>query len=453
MFAHHRISFFVCCLSVYLSAPLIAEPDPQLLEEIQDTYNKGNVNKAERDLFKLQKKHPDWQQVYFLKGQIHAAEGEIEEAVEAWSTGLMDTENDLIFHQAIIQLHLEIGEHGLNPPQSNGFITIRYNEADEDAAEALKEKHKWKAIYALQYALLSHPDWREGIILCCNLLIENGKIDESEKQLQHLLTHGYDYPEALVVQAKISSARKNYEEALQFLDRAESIQPSETSIHTQRWEILKLLNNKSAADTAWEKMTFYQSIPRFTYLDYSPENFDRFQSITQIGNGTEESTDEENQALQEAANRGVLALLDYEGEDRLDWILATLWLHRHHGAVEDQLYDALIDKEYVTEINQLLNNATNNCTARSCFRVLSHLKDQEGFLKALEMLPNDTDFIWHLDTAGALAKWGDPRAIEPLLKKLTLETPKSRNLNSINLGNFGYEDARVRAALALGVLQ
>lgn len=104
----------------------------------------------------------------------------------------------------------------------------------------------------------------------------------------------------------------------------------------------------------------------------------------------------------------------------------------------------------MTEINQLLDNATNNCTARSCFRVLSHLDDQEGLLKALEMLPNDTDFIWHLDTAGALARWGDSRAVDPLLLKLTLETPKARSLSSINLGNFGYEDARVRAALALG---
>lgn len=147
MFAYPRILFVVCCLlSVCLSTQLVAESDPQLLEDIQDTYNQGDVRKAERELSTLQKKHPDWQQAYFLKGQIHAAEGEIEEAVEAWNGGLMNTENDLIFHQAIVQLHLQIGEHGLNPPQSNGFITIRYNEADEEATEVLKKEHKWKSI-------------------------------------------------------------------------------------------------------------------------------------------------------------------------------------------------------------------------------------------------------------------------------------------------------------------
>lgn len=89
------------------------------------------------------------------------------------------------------------------------------------------------------------------------------------KQLQHLLSLDPDYPEALVIQAKISTARKHYEEALKILDRADRIQPEGTTIHAQRWEIQKLLNDESAAEAAWKKMIFYQSIPRFTYLNYS----------------------------------------------------------------------------------------------------------------------------------------------------------------------------------------
>lgn len=445
-----RITFAVLCFLACMATWINAEAEPRWLEAIQETYNRGEARKAQKDLSKLQKKFPDWQEAYYLKGQIHTAEGEIDEAIEAWSAGLMDTEGDLNFHQAIIQLHLQIAEHGLNPPQNNSFITVTYNDRHPEETEKLKKEHKQKAIAAIQLALISHPDWREGIALCSNLLFDEGRIDESEEQLQHLIKLNPNYPEALVIQSKISSARNDYAQALKYLDRAEVVQPNGALIHTQRWEIRKLMGDKAALDAAWRKMIFYQMVPAFTYLDYSPENFDRFQSITQIGNGTEESTDEENKALQEAANAGALALLDYEGDDRLDWIIATLWQHRHHGKVEDDLYDALIHEEAVIEVNQLLDSATNNCTARGCFRVLSELGDMEGLAKAIQLLPFDTDFIWHMNTAGALARWGDPQAIEPLIKKLTIEAPKITQFRNIDLSRFGYEDARLRAALALG---
>ncbi len=355
-----------------------------------------------------------------------------EEAVRLLKYGMNGSVADSSLWEAVRRIRVAQAEQGPNTTVV-GHWERTSPSVDEEQDKKWITQHWELALEAAQEVEKKQPKDTSNRWYLAKILGELGRLPES-----------IVYWSALYEESPLDSdVAVGYATALLESQEWEKVEPvlwKHAKSTTARAKVYSLLcklytekNDHERLKEVEKHSSFYQSIPDFVEIEYSLDHLNTLRTLY------EEETLER-------------LMLDKSRSSSM--FLATLcWQHPHNRDEEDAFAELERRGEDAIDIvDQLMNNASSNCTIRSCAKILARKKFPGLIERLIGLLPHDhMSFGMDMDIAGAMDELGDPLAIDSLIECARI-SDRSIPDHGGDMGSFLQDDicSRARSVLALG---
>ena len=422
-------------LNVSLCAAADEEPEASAaVKEARQLLNEDKLADALKVLESRLKASSDDREARVLLARVHSHEGEAEKAAGVLEAGLRGNKDDAELLWYLGQTRMQLGEDGPNVKRTRGTVSYGPSKIGEAEEEAWKQKQWGLAAEAWRKFIRLDPDNKKGAREAAKALAGwKGKthlaeLAELQKKFGGDVAVGLNYAGAL-------TAAGRAEEALATAEQITKAQPRSAEAWKMQAGVLKAMKREPAAAEAQTRADFYESLPACAGLEYAPETAARLKAM----------------ADEPAAESKKLIADKSEHSSRLMAVLC--WQHLAHGPVEDSCFVELTARKMGDLLCELAEEGQSICTYRGCCRGLAALKHPRSFEIISRFLEDDTNPVFHIEAAGALAALGDARAVALLVKTLApafRESERQRPEQEADFMGRGPLTNRLRCALALG---
>jgi tetratricopeptide (TPR) repeat protein len=319
--------------------------------------------------------------------------------------------------------------------------------AEEERAFMLR--HLRAALEAAEAALALRPDSRDALALAAITRQRGGDLPNALVAAERLCTLPEAVPEDCGPLAFLLERADRAEEAVALWQRVLERNPRMRHAHESLARLHASLGRIDEARAEELRLEFYSWIPDFADVEYAKARLETVRILARhFGDGEPLPLDELERAFQ--------ALIDDPSPASSGLLAAFVW-HHSHDRLEERAFAAL-DARYPESgelLLALLANAASTCTVRASARILAERR-HPGILDLLAaLLPDDLNWPYDMDIAGALDALGDPAAVPVLIEVLDPRRaesppPAARSGLAALVGDLPREFARARAALALG---
>jgi HEAT repeat protein len=273
----------------------------------------------------------------------------------------------------------------------------------------------------------------------------------------------------------LARAEAEYETAL-------SLDPHAGDAYEGLAELQAVAGASAVARENRRKAFFYAWIPKELSVDYSDEAYRLVRDLNatsalaeQDDAGLAEGEIEPQEAERVVVDEGTPSLdcrrlaverLIADSSPTSSVLLAALCMnHVAHGELEESAFAALESRGEACQdlLMTLLAHGRSLCTKRQAVQALARQKIREAVPLLLTLLPQDTNRLWRMGIADALARIGDPRAVGPLIDMLEPPGRCEENSRDRDPGHSPLEalngiaedrlSNRWRCALALGCFE
>jgi len=406
-----RPAFAGSCIFARIPAPASLA---STLTQSEQLAAAGQIEEAERVADHLVSEHPDVGAVHVLRGKLFQHAGRPDDAVESWRRGLADSKTALGCYFLIARLRHQQAREGPTVQRAFGMVKVSPSQ-DAAAPGPFRSRMFGEAADALTRALILQPTDAGIKAWLATVRHEQGEYGAAMLLWRELVDldphHAYfalGLGQSLMACGESRAAAEAFERST-----------AESPRLAEGWKSLALAqhllgeHDESSASDA--RADFFAWVPPFVALDYSDASSRKVQVLRSQGKPQPERAD----LIRELSN---------DPSSTAAALLAALcWHHRDHGAVEDQVFAVLEQRgvDAVPLLVALFRHATSRCTQIALCKIFSRSKVREAVETLGRFLPFDTDPLWIVDAAGALAAIGDARAVPFLTSVLAPRSPSA----------------------------
>jgi tetratricopeptide (TPR) repeat protein len=225
-------------------------------------------------------------------------------------------------------------------------------------------------------------------------------------------------------------ALKQYGTAEQIIQSLQTKLPKSAQLYSKLADIKSLSGDKVAAKALNQKASFYEIVPSFFDVDYSPVYYDQIMLFAQHEKATQEKLD----SLENVYKQG-------DNEKTIQLCLVILKMHTNHGnGVEERATEILaqIGKPCLDKVHKLFQTDVSTCTITNLADIMATVKDTSSWHYLKEYLPYIAQMPFTLippDVPEMMIKFNEDEGIKEILAVVQplLEQPK----NGDAFGGFG----------------
>lgn len=404
--------------SVALSAPAVAEHgDPAL---------------ATAMLRERLAAHPEDVEARIALGSVLMDDGDVEGALAVWREGLVEDAAHAGIYLAIGETLAQQAEDGPGIRRTRTMIQATSTPPDLDV-DAWSRERRVQARDAFSVALRLAPASRDAALDLAAMQRALGDPEAAVATLRPLWSRDAEDGEVGIDLARALAAAAHDDEALAVIDALHSHFRTAASPYELEAEIRARRHDARGARAARERGALYRWLVPGSGLAYDARLAAAAQALS-TGRGF-------NDALRAAiATRSAAT----------SFLLASFVRTHTHDADEEAAWAELRARgtEALPAVRAVLDVAGSTCTIRSALRILAEEHAPDAFERTVIVLPRDIGPTFlSVDAAGALARLGDRRAVPELAA--VLDRPIRADPDD-PMAQLGLEEARARAALALG---
>ncbi|MCK6471444.1 MAG: tetratricopeptide repeat protein [Planctomycetes bacterium] len=430
-----------------------AEKDP-LSEQAIAMANQGKFDDAVALLRAEAGKGPATVRQSILLGRLLDHIGKADEACAAWEKNLRKNADDYPLLMEIGRIRARQGDDGPNVSYDRGAVSYSPSK-DEAKEEEYKQKHLRMAADAYARAMEAAPARSEPHSRCAEVLLKLKDFDGAAKLYENLLANDEKDTYARYELVKTLDAAGKKDQAAQHADKLLEANPRHAGGHAYQAARYRAQGDQAKAEAHRKMAGFYEWLAPFATMTYSDERYATYRLLARDGHneGEEQQTPEKREKTAKARVDKVDALIAGGSKEDLEFLGTICLHHADHGYLEDRIYGAFAKRGQAAAaiLAEVLRAAESTCTMKSAAFALAEIKAPEAFELIVRLLPGDLRSVWYVDAAGALAKLGDPRAVEPLIEALAPDLTEPPPPEDDIMGQSrGRRAARWRAALALG---
>jgi tetratricopeptide (TPR) repeat protein len=428
-----RKLFFCICLFV-ISNTTYAQHS---MDNIVELLNNRELTTARKLLSENVVHDTDDLDSRLLLGSLTDYFGETEDAIKIWSAGIKNNEEDYPLYINIGEIRLRQGLKGMNVKYKKGRMEI-VQEADSSEDAQFKNTMLKLASEAFEKAHFLHPYEEEPLINLGKLF---NHIREYEKALIFWEKLSNTFPaheEYLVKAGNTALNAKNFDKALDLYNKAMKINKSYAPLYDGLSDYWLALEKVEEAETATRKGAFYNWLPAFCEMDYSPENYLIFELVNFGG----EKLDAKEKTKE------IKRLISDKTKVSTKFLAAIAYYHNIHEELEDAIFEELAKRD--TYANFMLIEVARNseylCAINHALNKLMEIRPAGTFALLVDLIPKDQHETETIRVADHLASLGNEQAVLHLVELLNVDFQTSVEVKSDNIGE---RKARQRAALAL----
>ncbi|MCC5946661.1 MAG: tetratricopeptide repeat protein [Bernardetiaceae bacterium] len=262
---------FLLFSSFYFSKGVCAQP-PHDIEQTVDIFQSGNFRLAQKRLEENLKHNPKDRSSRLILGFILSYLGKNEKAIATWEAGLDGTDNDYSYYMSIAEVReKQAKEEPFFSQLPESLQDTPYNFFRTLAIEAYSKAH---ALYPYQ---------TEPIEELARLHQDEEQYDDA---IAYLTMLAELYPEKDLHQNRIGFCyllQEKTEEALLHFEKAESLNPYNGTTYKGKALCYDQMENQEAQKIYNDKYMFYDAIPKFITLEFSPKRYEQLNHFLMLG--------------------------------------------------------------------------------------------------------------------------------------------------------------------------
>ncbi len=374
-------------------------------------------------------------------------DGRAEDACRALGEGLDGSEADLDQLWLLGGFHLELAARGAGYSVRRGMASHNLD-VDPAEDEAYRTDHRRAAVDACDRALRIRPGvpafgLRKGEALL--LLGEHEQAVALARGLRD--AQPYEVAFALLLTRALDAAGRP-DEAAAAGEEALRLDPRSAEAHATLAEYHAERGDNQRADDHRRRAAFFEWLPGFCTAGFTAENEATVRLLAGPG-----YPGNDGQAVPGPERVAEIERLLERATDRdLQFLAALCWHHGDHGDAEERAFAALAahPDAGIPLLVSLLDEGESTCTKKQAAHALAGLKVAGVFEPLAELLLRDTDGMFPMDIAGALARLGDPRAVPLLIDAADVRRHRQPPDDDLAFLMDGTQAARCRAIIALG---
>jgi tetratricopeptide (TPR) repeat protein len=392
--------------------------------------------------------------------------GEADKALEVWQQGAVD-EPDLhqldgtLLQNAHKNLWLLIAKIASRQGRDGSGVTYKNNSVSyrkgylfisfylcDRKFETDEEEKQWKrdklllALKANKNASILAPDEHNIQVAIALLHAQLGEHDQAEKVWEYLISTVGTEAQFLIGYAKCLKNLGKQEQMVNTLEQVLKEDPRNGESYKLLSENYERIGDITKAEECKRKEKFFKWLPSACTLEYTEENYQTFQKITD--KERDKRVDTIEHLMHDKNNRST------------QFILAICASHAECGTVENQCFQELdnrIDQDFNVQVllRHLLREFSSTCTVKNASQILAKRKDQTILANLIRLLPKDMN-LFSMGIPEALDTLGDDVAVEYLVDAVGIDFEKDDNDDGdiFGMGGLGHDLLRVRCCLALG---
>lgn len=422
------------------------QPCPALAEANEQVAD-GEFTAAAAALERHLVQAPAHRECRLLLAGILEYDGRADDACRVLGEGLDGSEADLQQLWLLGGLHLEQAAQGAGYSNRRGLVTYQPG-VDQEQEEAFRRGH-WRAtVDACERALRIRPDALGFGLRNGDALLLLGESDEAALLARGLRDTAPDEVAFTLLLARALAAAGRGDEAAAAAEDALRLDPRSAEAHAALAAHCAERGDAERADAHRRQAAFFEWLPGFCSAGFTAENERTVRLLAgpgYPGNGGKAVADSERAAEIER-------LLGGAADRDLEILAALCWHHGDHGETEERAFAALAGHPDAGAplLMSLLTAGRSTCTMRQAAHALAGLKTAGVFEALAELLPRDSDGMFPMDIAGALARLGDPRAVPLLVEVADVRRQRQAPDDDLAFLLDGSLAARCRAIIALG---
>jgi Flp pilus assembly protein TadD len=345
------------------------------------------------------KENPEDNDARVLMARVHSHNGEVEKATALLEAGLNGAKSDMELLWYLGHMRIQLGEDGPNVTRTRGTVSYAPSKMTKEEEAAWQNKQWGMAVETWRKFLSHSPDHEKAAQFAARALAA-WKGSDHLKHLGELCERFPDNSNVALSYAEALVSAGKPENALATAQRQTKAQPRSAVAWSMQAKVLKALGKIDEGTDAAARAAFYESLPACAALEYSPKTAARLAAM-------EENPRAESEKL--IADRS---------EESSHLMAVLCWRHIAHGPVEDSCFAELAARKQGDLLCDLAEEGQSICTYRGCCRGLAKLKHPRAFDVISGFLPGDTNPVFYIEAAGALALLADDRAVPLLVKTL-----------------------------------
>ncbi len=406
-----RPAFAGSCIFASIPAPALVA---SALRQSEQLAAAGQIEEAERLADHLVSEHPDVGATHALRGILFRHAGRPADAVASWQRGLADSQVTLGCYFLIARLRHQQAREGPTVQHAFGMVKVSPSQNAEDPGP-FRSRMFAEAADALTRALTLQPADVGIKAWLATIQHEQGEHGSAKRLWRELVDVDPHHPYFALGLGQSLMACGEAHAAAEAFERATAGNPR----LAEAWKGLalarQLLGEHDRANASEAQAEFFAWLPPFIALDFSDDSYRKVRVLRSPGDAQPERAD----LLRKLSNdpsRTAAALL-----------AALCWHHCDHGAVEEQVFATLEQRggDAVPLFLALFRHAASRCTQIALGKIFSRSKVRAAVETLGRFLPFDTDPVWIVDAAGALAAIGDARAVPFLTGVLAPGSPSA----------------------------
>jgi hypothetical protein len=231
---------------------------------------------------------------------------------------------------------------------------------------------------------------------------------------------------------------KNFDKSFAFFLKAMEINRTYAPLYDGLSDYWLALEKIEEAELATRKGAFYNWLPTFCEMDYSPENYKVFELINFGG----EKLDAKNKTKE------IRRLIGEKTKESTKFLAATCYYHNIHEDLEDAIFEELAKRDSYANfmLVEVARNSEYLCAINHAINKLMEIRPAGTLALLVELIPKDQHETETIRVADHLASLGNEQAVLHLVELLNVDFQTSIEAKADNIGE---RKARQRAALAL----
>ena len=372
-----------------------------------------------------------------LLGSLTDYFGETEDAIKIWEAGIKNKEEDYPLYINIGEIRLRQGLKGMNIKYKKGRMEV-VQEADSTEDAQFKTSMLRLASDAFEKAHELHPYEEEPLINLGKLFNHIREYNKALIYWERLAEIFPTHEEYWVKVGNTALLAKNFEKALSFYNKAMEINKSYAPLYDGLSDYWLTLEKVEEAELATKKGAFYNWLPAFCEMDYSPENYQVFELVNFGG----EKLDAKEK------NKEIRRLINEKTKESTKFLAAICYYHNIHEDLENAIFEELAKRDTYSNfmLMEIARNSEYLCAINHALNKLMELRPAGTLALLVELIPKDQHETETIRVADHLANLGNEQAVLHLVELLNVDFQTSVEVKADNVGE---RKARQRAALAL----
>jgi tetratricopeptide (TPR) repeat protein len=403
---------------------------PDVLAQLENSFkaieenNSRQAVKLSKTVFNTTKGCP---QVYEVYGYSLFRSGEWFEGIDIIEKGIEKFGGipELIKRRS--QMSLEMAELGTGQKNIDGNGVFKPNSIKYEETQ-FKDENLRSALHDLEYLMNSY-NRQEDVFFVAKIYQLLKNYERSTAYFQTLVEDPeYKSPSIFNI-ADNHLATGKYAQAETELLKLLKEYPAEAELYDKLAEISQQKNDKAKEKEYKSMAIYYKSVPAFTSLQYSKENFDLLAFFA-----NDNKTEDKLVKLKNISSQS-------NQEYTIDVCLLILKLHANHGnGLEEEATAMLskIGKPCIEKVHKLFQSNISTCTVTNLADVMATVKDEKSWELLVQYLPHIANMPATLRPPMVplkMVKFDEDRAVREILivvKPLLMEKGNNDLLSSFS---------------------